>query len=67
MRGSRHHCKRLKTFKRAEAARQALRAAQIDKEKLAVSSHGKKESACPSIDESCRLKNRRVHPTAIQN
>ena len=54
-------------YKRADAARQALLSAQIDKEKLAVSSHGKKESACGSNDESCRQKNRRVHLTAIQN
>ena len=54
-------------YKRAEVVRQALLAAQIGKERLAVSSHGKKESPCRSDDEFCRQNNRRVHLTAIQN
>jgi outer membrane protein OmpA-like peptidoglycan-associated protein len=54
-------------YKRAEAVRQALLAAHVDKDKLMVSSHGKKESTCRADDEACRQKNRRVHLTAIQN
>jgi outer membrane protein OmpA-like peptidoglycan-associated protein len=54
-------------YKRAEAARQVLLAAQIGKGKLAVSSHGKKESPCQSDDESCGQQYRRVHLTVIQN
>ena len=55
-------------YKRAEAAMQALLAAQIDKERLAVSSHGRKEAvSCQPNDKSCHQKNRRVHLWAIQN
>jgi peptidoglycan-associated lipoprotein len=54
-------------YKRAEAVRQALVAAQIDDKKLALSSHGKKTTTCEPTDESCRQKNRHVHLTAIQN
>lgn len=54
-------------YKRAEAVLNALVAAQIEKEKLALSSHGKKESNCQANDESCQQKNRRVHLIPIQN
>jgi peptidoglycan-associated lipoprotein len=54
-------------YKRAEAARQILIAAEIDAEKLTVTSHGKKDSTCQADDEACRRKNRRVHITAVQN
>ena len=54
-------------YKRAAVARQGLLAAQIDPQRLKVSSHGNKESGCQPNDESCRQKNRRVHLTAIQN
>lgn len=54
-------------YKRAEVVQQALLTAHIDKGKLAVSSHGRQESACQSNDESCRQKDRRVHLTVIQN
>jgi outer membrane protein OmpA-like peptidoglycan-associated protein len=54
-------------YKRAEAARQALVAAQIGKDKLTLTSHGRKDAACPPKDEACHQRNRRVHLTVIQN
>lgn len=52
---------------RAEAARKALLAAQVDADKLKVSSRGRKDSVCRPDDEACRRKNRRVHLVVIQN
>jgi outer membrane protein OmpA-like peptidoglycan-associated protein len=54
-------------YKRAEVVRQALIANHVDKERLAVSSHGRKESTCQSNDDACRQKDRRVHLLVIQN
>lgn len=54
-------------YKRAEAARQALLAAQVEKDKLTVSSQGRTEALCRPNDEPCHQKNRRVHLTVIQN
>lgn len=54
-------------YKRAEAAQQALVAAQIDKQRITLSSHGKKDSTCQAGDDSCRQNNRRVHIRAVQN
>ena len=54
-------------YKRAEAARQALLAAHIDKDKIKVSSHGRNEAAlCQPSDGDCHQKNRRVHITVVQ-
>jgi outer membrane protein OmpA-like peptidoglycan-associated protein len=53
--------------KRAEAVKQALLTFHIQRDKIAVSSRGKKESTCQASDEPCRQKDRRVHLTVIQN
>jgi outer membrane protein OmpA-like peptidoglycan-associated protein len=54
-------------YKRAEAVRQALVANHLDKERLAVASHGRQESTCQPNDDACRQKDRRVHLVVIQN
>ena len=54
-------------YQRAEAVRKVLLDSHIAQEKLAVASHGKRESSCPANDESCQQKNRRVHLAVIQN
>jgi outer membrane protein OmpA-like peptidoglycan-associated protein len=54
-------------YKRAEAARQALIAVQIGKDKLKVSSQGRKAALCQPNDESCRRKNRGVHLMVLEN
>jgi peptidoglycan-associated lipoprotein len=54
-------------YKRAESVVAALLALDISRNRLKLTSHGKKESTCPANDEPCRQKNRRVHFTAVQN
>ncbi len=54
-------------YQRAEEVRNALLDAGIDRNRLTVSSHGKKESTCAPDDESCRRKQRRVHLTVVRN
>jgi outer membrane protein OmpA-like peptidoglycan-associated protein len=54
-------------YRRATAVRQSLLAAQIGKDKLKVSTHGRNEALCEPNDEPCHQKNRRVHVVVIQN
>jgi outer membrane protein OmpA-like peptidoglycan-associated protein len=54
-------------YKRAETVQQALIAAGIDKDKLKLSSRGRKAALCQPNDEPCHRKNRGAQLMVIEN